>query len=122
MNVFLRSCMAIVFFALVFCDAGAADFTNRDLMLNCAAQTTVFNKSGDVVGRKIESYCRGYLESALHALSIQDRDPCSPRNPVTPEYLLSVYESYLRDASVSPDQGAARTLRVAFFRAFDCGK
>ena len=122
MTYILRTITGIAIFVDLFCSARAADFTNRDLMRSCAAQTTVFNKSGEVVGGKIDFYCRGYLEGALHALSVQERDACAPRSEVTPEYLLSVYEAYVRDLSISSDEGAARTLRAAFFRAFDCVK
>lgn len=115
-----RSLMGIATLAVIAGNAVAADLTNADLMRSCTSQTMVFNKSGEAVGRRLDSYCRGYLESALHALAVQDRDPCSPQSPATPEYLLSVYESYIRDVSVSLDDSAARTLRAAFLRAFSC--
>jgi hypothetical protein len=103
-------------------NAIAADLTNADLMRTWANLTMVFNKSGEAVGRRLDSYCAGYLESALHSLAVQDTEPCSPRISITPEYLLSVYDSYLRDMSVSLEDSAARTLRSAFMRAFSCTK
>lgn len=89
--------MAILFAVIAGCagslpksgHATSAEITNRDLMRSCATQTMVFNKSGDVVGQKIDSYCRGYLEGTLHALSIQERAACVLGAPVSTEYLLS---------------------------------
>ena len=117
-----RSLIRITILAVVAGNAVAAELTNADLMRSCTSQTMMFNKSGEVVGRRLDSYCRGYLESALHALAVQDCDPCSPQSPVTPEYLFSVYESYVRDVSASLDGNAASTLRAAFLRAFSCTK
>ena len=118
----LRSLAGIAALAVFAGNAFAGELTNADLVRACASQTTVFNKNAEAVGRRLDSYCAGYLESALHALAVQDREPCSPRSPVAAEYLLSVYEAYVRDASISPDVSAAHTLRAAYLRAFSCAK
>jgi hypothetical protein len=102
--------------------AHAQGVTNKDLLERCSTKTIVFNSKGDVVARDLDGYCRGYLESAYQALDVYLEGRCTFRRPITPQYLLSLYETFLEGSIIPLSEYAAKSLRSAFIRGFDCNK
>lgn len=85
----------------------------------CSKETLVFNKKGEQVGTKIGGYCAGYLQGALEVLSETSREVCLNKNTdTTPNYLLSVYRSYVKEKGHNKTLQA--TLVSAYKRAFGC--
>ena len=97
-----------------------AQTLNDTLAKACAKPSLVMNQTGDQVGRRIDPYCRGFLEASLEALLIDSRLTCMVSHPVTPDYLLSVYQTFLIDFPAEREASAARVARASFERAFSC--
>jgi hypothetical protein len=100
--------------------AFAKQVSNDNLIKSCEKKTIVFNKQGERVGEKVDGFCAGYLQATFHALLNSKGADCKVSEDKEPEYLLSVYQTYLKEKKLSLSESASRSLSQAFRRAFDC--
>jgi len=98
----------------------AADLSNEGLRERCNKKTLVFNRAGEKVGERPDGFCSAYLSATLDALKNIPGSDCKGAEDREPEYLLSVYEMYVRDQKIAGAESASKTLLLAFRRAFDC--
>jgi hypothetical protein len=102
-------------------EAVAGDVINRDLIQACSQKTVVMgrdeNKKLVRAGEKLDGFCTGYLQATFD--SIEKPSSCRERG-LTPEFLLSVYEQYMKDKNVPEEESASRTLILAFQRIAGC--
>jgi hypothetical protein len=99
----------------------ASDFTNKDLMDACSKKTIVYGRDDDKkivrAGEKIDGFCSGYLQATFSALA--NLDSCKAKE-TNPDYLLSIYQQYIKDKKVSENESASKTLIQAFRRVAEC--
>ena len=100
--------------------AAAADISNNDLHKSCTNKTLVYNKKGVRIGEKLDGFCAGYLQATLDALKNTAGSKCNTTDEKTPDYLLSIYETYTKEKNISPSESASKTLLDAYRRAFNC--
>src|SRR5688500_16714359 len=100
--------------------AWAADATNDMLQNWCSKRTIVFNKSGERVGERLDGQCAGYLRGYWEALRQMAGSECKNTNDKQPEYLLSVYQMYVKEKKPKGSDFASPVLMQAYARAFDC--
>lgn len=98
----------------------ASDISNKDLMDACSKKTVVFGRDDTKAivraGEMIDGFCSGYLQASLSALA--DANACQVGS-ASPEFLLSVYQQYLKDKKVPETESASKTLARAF-RRIEC--
>jgi hypothetical protein len=100
--------------------AFSEETTNDKLLKQCADKTIVVNREGQRVGEKLGGYCAAYLSATLDALKNTPGAKCKNQNEGQPEYLLSVYETYVKEKKVAGTDSASKTLLSAYRRALDC--
>ncbi len=111
--------LAVVLFGVV--DSALAQLRTDALMDACKQKTQVWERVEgklQAVGEKIDGTCRGYLVGAYDAL-IESKAICAPGDPPSPEYLVSVLETYLK-AEPARGRNATQVARSAYLRAFPC--
>ena len=95
--------------------------TNQEMKKVCSDKTIVFNKKGEKIGYKLSAYCVGYLKGVLETLIATDPKVCQKdANSGFPEYLLSIYETYMEEKDIKNSEEASITIIKAFKRAFTC--
>lgn len=112
--------LCFVVLASIFHVAGAADISNEGLRERCSKKTLVFNGRGEKVGERPDGFCDAYLSATLDVLKNLPGTACKGTNDRAPEYLLSVYETFVRDRKIASTDSASKTLLLSFRRAFDC--
>lgn len=107
---------------MVNSSVNAAQLSNEGMIKSCEQKTIVINKQGERVGEKLGGFCSGYLQATVHALLNTQGISCKNVDfeKQQPEYLFSVYQTYLKDKKAQSSDSASRTLLQAFQRAFDC--
>jgi len=114
--VYLKTVVSLILLSLA---VSPNAMTLESFEKECSQETIVFNKKGEQVGAKIGGYCSGYLLGALEVLSASSSKVCLKESSnMSPNYLLSVYRSYLKDKGAS--ENLQSTLVLAFERAFGC--
>jgi hypothetical protein len=116
--------MALIFlFGLAFCVTNATAATTTDRLVAACDQKTQkiqrVNGKLEKVGESLDSFCEGYLVSAFEVFSAQGAI-CFKDNAPRPEYLLSVFRTYIEANVDQRKSSAAVVLREAFRRAFPC--
>jgi hypothetical protein len=103
--------------------AQAADISNKELQEACAKKTIVLGHDLDKTlvraGEKLDGFCSGYLQASFNAYA--NSAACQAKD-VDPNFLLSVYQQYLKDKKVPGSASASKTLMQAFRRAPECKK
>jgi hypothetical protein len=112
--------IALLTLASLFMPVVAQEITVEALAKRCGEKTIVMNREGQKVGEKLGGYCAGYLSGALDALKNTPKVECKNKDEKAPEYLLSVFETYVREKKVPITDIAAKAALQAFRRAFDC--
>jgi hypothetical protein len=112
--------LAAIVCAVVSPPGSSADATNAMLQGWCAKRTIVFNKSGERIGERLDGYCAGYLRGHWDALRQMAGSECKDTDDKQPEYLLSVYDTYVKDKKPKGSDFASPVLMQAYARAFDC--
>ena len=96
-------------------------FTNEEMIKECGNKANLYNMRGVKIGYELRGYCPGYLKGVLEALVVTDSKVCKKRiSSVSPEFLLSVYETYMADNDIKESEEASMTIINAFNRAFLC--
>jgi hypothetical protein len=113
----MRFTLAVIFVITVSVPAWTTDLTNKELAAACGNKTLVYSKQGERVGEKIDGFCSGYLQATFSALVNSASCKASDQSS---EFLLSVYQSYVKEKNVSASDSASKTLTQAFRRAADC--
>lgn len=99
-----------------------AQVQTLDLEKSCGKHTQVVAIVGEdpeVVGERIDAFCRGYLEASFDVLlagsqvCVRDARPSS-------EYLASVFLTYLKTVPGARAQSAMMAVFASFMRAFPC--
>ncbi|HEU4603868.1 MAG TPA: Rap1a/Tai family immunity protein [Steroidobacteraceae bacterium] len=114
----------IVFLAVLAClwcgHSLAAPPNVETLLKECADKTIVVNRDAKKVGERLGGYCAAYLEATLDATKNVQPTLCDNAENRAPEYLLSVFQTYLQDAKVDKTTQASKALIAAYRRAFAC--
>src|SRR5712664_3450979 len=71
------------------------------------------------VGEKIDGLFHGYLVGVYDS-SIESKAICAAGDPPSPEYLLSVVETYLKAEPAGRGRNASQVVRSAYVRGFPC--
>lgn len=100
--------------------AHAAPPTVDALLTQCADKTIVVNKDAQKVGERLGGYCNAYLQATLDAIRNSATKLCDNNEDRSPEYLLSVFQTYLADVKVDKTSDASKALVAAYRRAFSC--
>ena len=116
----VTTAIAILAMRIFVMPASAQEMTVEVLAKRCNEKTIVMNREGQRVGEKLGGYCAGYLSGTLDALRNGPKLECKNKDERTPEYLWSVFETYVREKKVPGDEPAAKTALQAFRRAFEC--
>ncbi len=100
--------------------ASAAELSNEELRKSCGEKTIVMGRDEDKrlvrAGETLGGFCSGYLLASFGAYG--SNPEC--KKDVSPEFLLSVYEQYIKDKKVPNSASASNTLRQAFQRIASC--
>ena len=87
----------------------------------CSNKTNLYNMRGVKIGYELRGYCPGYLKGVLETLIVTDSKVCKKRaGSVSPEFLLSIYKTYMADNNIKESEEANMTIINAFKRAFLC--
>ena len=111
------ACTVIFFSALA-----AADMPTASLVKACKEKTQaveVIEGKAQVVGEKLNELCHGYL-LGIYEVMIRGTMICAPAEPATPDYLLSVVQTYLVANPSEADAAAVQVTEAAYRRAFPC--
>jgi hypothetical protein len=103
-------------------DSAFGQLRTETLLDSCKRKTQVWESvqgKPQPVGEKIDGLCHGYLIGVYDA-SIDTKAVCAPGNPPSPEYLLSVVETYLKTEPAARGKNATQVARAAYLRAFPC--
>lgn len=99
-----------------------AQIQTAEIERACGKRTQVVAIVGDdpeVVGERVDAFCRGYLEASFDALQASSRVCISDARPSS-EYLASVFLTYLKSVPGAREQPATRAVFASFLRAFPC--
>ncbi|MFA5941820.1 MAG: hypothetical protein WC809_20925 [Sinimarinibacterium sp.] len=112
----------VVFLALyASTETRAANVTNAELLKACGEKTVVMGRDEDKklvrAGEKINGFCSGYIQATFSGFTATAN--CKSED-ASPEFLLSVYEQYVKDKAVPGSATAYSTLMQAFRRVPDC--
>jgi Rap1a immunity proteins len=116
----LKLAIALLTASSLIMPAFAQEIAIEALAKRCSEKTIVMNLEGQKVGEKLGGYCAGYFSGVLDALKNTPKLECKNKDEKTPEYLLSVFETYVREKKVPITESAAKAAVQAFRRAFDC--
>ena len=95
--------------------------TNEEMKKECGNKAILYNMRGVKIGYELRGYCPGYLKGVLETLIVTDSKVCKKRaGSVSPEFLLSIYETYMADKNIKESEKANMTIINAFRRAFLC--
>ena len=72
------------------------------------------------VGERLGGYCVAYLQATLDVVNSAPGSICVKPEDDEPQYLLSVFETYIKDEKVDKSTGASKQLAAAYRRAFRC--
>lgn len=100
---------------------GANELTNDELQKSCAETTIVMGRdeAKELVraGEKLDGFCSGYLQATFSAFASNAK--CKAED-TSPDFLLSVYEQYVKDKKIAASANASNTLMQAFRRVPNC--
>jgi hypothetical protein len=117
--------LAVVSLVFVFTPSAALSqpMTLELLKKRCADKTIVMGHDarGRVIktGERLGGFCAGFLQGALAAM--QEANIACPERETDARFLLSVLETYVKDAGIS-QADAGQVVDEAFRRAFPCNK
>ncbi len=95
--------------------------TNEEMKTECSNKAFLYNMRGVKIGYELRGYCPGYLKGVLETLIITNSKVCKKKaGSVSPEFLLSIYETYMADKDIKESEEASMTIINAFRRAFLC--
>jgi hypothetical protein len=117
MNRLMVSCVLIGLPA-----AAAAEMSTEALLKACREKVQaveVIEGKPQVVGEKLNELCHGYLVGVYEAMT-RSGSICSSAEPATPEYLLSVVQTYVGKGPPAGHPQAVQVTEAAYRRAFPC--
>jgi hypothetical protein len=120
----MRRTIVLLAAAVLFGRAAEASTSTETLTAACGETTKVVKTVGDdarIVGEKLGGFCKGFLQGTFDLLALEG-GVCNKEDAPSPEYLLSVLRTYVKDNPARAKGPAAPVARDAFRRAFPCEK
>lgn len=115
--------LAIAGLVVVAGPAHGAIVTDR-LLESCSKKTQVYERvDGKIapVGHRMDGWCEGFLIGSFEVLEAEGA-VCGRGESPPLDFLLSVLHTYVGEAADRKTKPAGVVLRLAFKRAFSCGK
>jgi hypothetical protein len=73
------------------------------------------------VGHRMDGWCEGFLVGSFEALAAEGA-VCAKEESPSPDFLLSVFQTYVGEAVDRKARPAAAVARLAFKRGFPCDR
>lgn len=117
----MKICIISIFILYQFFASPIFALTNEEMKKECSTKANLYNMRGVKIGYELRGYCPGYLKGVLETLIVTDSKVCKKRvGSVSPEFLLSIYETYMADKNIKESEEANITIINAYRRAFLC--